>query len=318
MKIVDLEQGTPEWLAWRDQGCSASDAAVIMGDAVYYSKVKTWDDLRRVKEGMGEEPDERAQAAFDHGHRLEPVAREKLAPSLDPICIESDDDPRLRASLDGYCSADDTSDGVGTLWCEIKCPISGPNSRVLKHIRENYDKNADPKNYIPRHIWWQLVHQAGVIGDPDATCGLIVYIEVEDAQTGEMVPDYELKEIPAERLLLDWAELLPQWMEYMEGETQDREDDEWVDAATEWTTARLDENAAKRRKDAARKKLIALCGPQGEGRGAGVLVQQVTSQGSIDWRDCAEAIYEGDDLDEMAEAFRRPNRTSPTVRAVKA
>jgi len=31
MKVVDLEQGTPQWLAWRRAGIGASEAPVIMG-----------------------------------------------------------------------------------------------------------------------------------------------------------------------------------------------------------------------------------------------------------------------------------------------
>src|SRR5690606_2655687 len=35
MVLVDLEQGSPEWLAWRAEGIGASDAATIMGENPY-------------------------------------------------------------------------------------------------------------------------------------------------------------------------------------------------------------------------------------------------------------------------------------------
>ena len=71
MKIIDLEQGTEQWLIWRATKCCASEAAVIMGCAPSWSPVKTWDDLRMQKAGLGAPRSDFLERAAERGHRME-------------------------------------------------------------------------------------------------------------------------------------------------------------------------------------------------------------------------------------------------------
>jgi putative phage-type endonuclease len=100
-RIVDLEQGTPEWLEWRRGGITASDAPVIMGLDPYGKK--PW-DLWMEKRGLSEGKPKN-QFILDKGHDFEKRVRAKYELMQDKIipgtCIEMDDCPVLRASLDG-------------------------------------------------------------------------------------------------------------------------------------------------------------------------------------------------------------------------
>lgn len=42
MKIVNLSQRTPAWLAWRAQGVTASEAAVILNRSPYQTPWRLW------------------------------------------------------------------------------------------------------------------------------------------------------------------------------------------------------------------------------------------------------------------------------------
>ncbi len=44
MKIIDLEQGTPEWLEWRKNGIGSSDIATIMGANPYQTPYQLWEE----------------------------------------------------------------------------------------------------------------------------------------------------------------------------------------------------------------------------------------------------------------------------------
>ena len=101
MKIIpELEQGTDEWLRWRERGIGASEVGTMLGDNPY----ETAEDLWATKCGL--KPPKVTTAAMLRGHRLEPAIRQvyetEISHSLrTPLCAEHDDLPWLRASLDG-------------------------------------------------------------------------------------------------------------------------------------------------------------------------------------------------------------------------
>lgn len=117
MKIITFEKGqsSDEWLAWRRQGIGASDISVIMGSNTYSTPLKLWENKCGFRH---EEPINRAMA---HGIKNEDVARqwmnEHFQLNLRPLCIEDNEEPIFRASLDGYDFDQETL-------VEIKCPIT--------------------------------------------------------------------------------------------------------------------------------------------------------------------------------------------------
>ena len=42
MNIINLSQGEPTWLAWRQQGVTASDAAVVLNQSPYKTRWRLW------------------------------------------------------------------------------------------------------------------------------------------------------------------------------------------------------------------------------------------------------------------------------------
>lgn len=99
-----MPQGSQEWLAWRRSGVTATDMAVVMNGRHYG---KTVHDLWEEKIGLrNPEPISPAlQAAFDRGHRDEPVirslARYEKEATFEPCCAQAAKVPFLKGSLDG-------------------------------------------------------------------------------------------------------------------------------------------------------------------------------------------------------------------------
>lgn len=99
MKIHNLIQGSPEWLAYRAQHFNASDAPAMMGCSPYKSRAEL---LRELHTGVVADVDAVTQKRFDGGHRLEalarPLAEEFIGAELYPV---TGSEGRLSASFDG-------------------------------------------------------------------------------------------------------------------------------------------------------------------------------------------------------------------------
>lgn len=108
MKTLDVLQGTPEWLALKENYDSASEASVMMG----CSKVMSRDDLLKYK-ATGQEREVSKyteEVIFPNGHRVEalarPFAEEFIGEKLYPVVGSSDDDSLL-ASFDGLTMSEE-------------------------------------------------------------------------------------------------------------------------------------------------------------------------------------------------------------------
>ena len=103
MKIINLVQGSPEWIAFRKDHFTASDAAVMLG----YSKQNgTRDELLNLKKlGTEKEFSDWVQRhILDKGHEVEASARaiieSELGEELYPITAVHDENSLIAASLD--------------------------------------------------------------------------------------------------------------------------------------------------------------------------------------------------------------------------
>lgn len=140
--VVDLEQGSPEWLQWRARGIGASEAPAIMRE-------NPWKSLAQLRQEKLQPRFHRpANAAMARGTALEPVARalycERKKIDVRPQCIESREYRWMRASLDGACFE------RGAL-VEIKCG-------------EATYRRASRHQAVPDYYYGQLQHILAVTG----------------------------------------------------------------------------------------------------------------------------------------------------------
>lgn len=145
MKIVDLEQGSTEWLYWRKKGIGASESPIILGLSPYTTQL----ELYREKKGITRSEGNWATA---RGHLMEPTARlayeNHTGIRVRPITVEHDDISYLRASLDGW------SDKHQML-VELKYP-------------GKKDWELAEKGELPDHYYYQVQHQMLVTGTAKA------------------------------------------------------------------------------------------------------------------------------------------------------
>lgn len=144
MKLVPLNQGSPAWLAWRKNGLGGSDIAAVMGLSPYPDATRESVFADKVRGALRE-----ANFAMRRGTRLEPHARAayecRTRCSAPPACMEMDDCPWARVSLDGLCS--DTR--WSRRWAlELKCPAWFVHAAALEGIV--------PDHFLVQ-IQWQLL-----------------------------------------------------------------------------------------------------------------------------------------------------------------
>ena len=142
MKVHNVQQGTPEWLALRASHFTASEAPAMMGA----SKFQTRNDLLAMKKtGIVPDVTPQQQAAFDRGHATEemarPLAEEDIGEELYPIVGTSGN---LLASMDGATMLGDVL-FEHKLW----------NEKVVAQIRAGE---------LGPHYYWQLEQQLLVSG----------------------------------------------------------------------------------------------------------------------------------------------------------
>ncbi|WP_076750400.1 lambda-exonuclease family protein [Desulfatitalea tepidiphila] len=142
-QVIDIQQGSTAWLAWRDSGLGSSDAPTIMGENPWKSRKQLLYEKKnkiRIK----------ANAAMARGTSLEPEARKKYEEmkkiSVHPICLKSSKFDWLLASVDGL-SKD------GRFVVEIKCGNS-----VYRNTRST--------NKVPKYYYGQLQHILAVTDLP--------------------------------------------------------------------------------------------------------------------------------------------------------
>ena len=148
MKIIDLPQGSPEWLAHRRTVRNASDAPAMMGASPYVTRAEL---IRQRATGIEREIDAATQRVFDRGHEVEPALR-AMAESV----LEVDFYPVTATTDDGYLGA--SFDGVTMDEMVI---FEAKQSNMAK-------REAVELGQIPSVDYWQIVQQFAVCDA--ATC----------------------------------------------------------------------------------------------------------------------------------------------------
>lgn len=102
-RTIRLRQNSPEWHAFRAVHIGSSEAPVIVGESPYRSPLDLYVEKTT---GVQIEPDAETAHRFAIGHAMEPIALAMYAERTGRKLrkgrvLESRDDPRLSASLDG-------------------------------------------------------------------------------------------------------------------------------------------------------------------------------------------------------------------------
>lgn len=147
MRLLDLEQRSEAWLAWRQAGITATESSVILGLNPYMTPWRLWCE----KVGRAQPADLSANPLVRFGIEHEDEVRQmfelKHLDVVMPACAEFDEDPIFRASFDGLTS---TMEPV-----EIKCP----SESTLVDVRQNGLESAAGRLYRI-----QVQHQLMVSG----------------------------------------------------------------------------------------------------------------------------------------------------------
>ena len=171
MKLVNLQQRTDAWKAWRRDGVTATDTPVILGVSSFKTPFRLWSE----KTGRMSEPDLSVVPAVRWGVEHEAKARrmfeQQTGHVVTPACAEHDAMPVFRASFDGLTEAGEP--------VEIKCPQEG----TLADVRANGMKSKACTTY-----YWQVMHQLFVSG---ARRGWLVFLDGDHLIVFEIQRDEE-------------------------------------------------------------------------------------------------------------------------------
>lgn len=142
MKILNVAQGSDEWLAIRAEHYTASEAPAMMGSSKYQSRSEL---LRQKATGATTEVNPAQQRVFDHGHAAEagarPIVERRIGDELFPVTVV---DGPLLASLDG---------------------MTMDRRTIFEHKLWNAELAASVKaGELAPHYYWQLEQQLLVTG----------------------------------------------------------------------------------------------------------------------------------------------------------
>jgi len=257
--IVQLQQGSPEWLAYRLSRRNASESAAVLGLRPWTTPYQLW----LLKTGRAES---KVTQAMQRGTDLEPAARaayeDQTGLIMQPLVLEAG---QYSASLDGM-----TLDG--DLVLEIKCPLRGTRSDLWQDVLGGQ---------VPEHYLAQVQHQLMVTGAAlahlwifDGTRGILHAIERDEA------------------LMARIQEAWDDFQQYLDGDTPPplteadtviRTDAAWLQAASAYAEAKQQADAMAERLEAAKQALVTLAQHPRE-QGAGVNVTRFWKQGSVDYK----------------------------------
>lgn len=267
MQVVNIEQRSAAWYAWRAAGIGASESAPIAAAAGLIDPAAWMDTDQEVWERkVGKRLGDVENWAMARGKEYEDAARMLYTAmtgiAVSPMCGEMDGYPFIRSSYDGM-----TMDG--SLFCEIKIPGMKVHELAQQGVVVEYHRP-------------QLVHQAltafGHVDSWDRTAPIHFFSYVPEIEDGALVEckagdfvDLAVKLFP---------ELLKFW-EKVESNTPPV-GDIWMQAAKRFLQADLELSYATAAHEVARAAMISLLPEKSRTqRGGGVTVTRVLKDGEV-------------------------------------
>lgn len=282
--IVQLPQGSPEWLAYRRSRFNASESAAVLGASPWQTSYQLW--LEKTGKATN-----KPNAAMLRGTELEPAARagyeDQTGLVMQPVVLEAG---RYSASLDGMTLE-------GDLVLEIKCPVRGTRSDLWQDVTAGA---------VPEHYVVQVQHQLMVSG------AAMAHLWVFDGHKG-LLHEIHRDEDCMARIQAGWEAFAVHLDQdtppaLTDADTVQRLDAEWAIAAKAFAEAKAAADQAAERQEVARQALLALAKHPKE-CGAGVTVSRYWRLGNVDYKKVPQ--LKGLDLD----AFRGKGREEVRITA---
>lgn len=194
MEAITLQQGSPEWHAYRANALNASDAPAMLGISPYKTRAAL---VQERATGIAPEVTPEQQRIFDRGHAIEalarPLAEAVIGEDLFPVVGK---DGKYSASFDGLTLLEDTSWECKTLNASLR--------EVLPDCSEG-QPIIDIGHDLPEHYRAQLEQQAMVSG-----CQRILFTAASLGDDGQLAdvrhcwytPDQAMRQ----RLVAGWAQ----------------------------------------------------------------------------------------------------------------
>ncbi len=254
-QITDnLQQGTQEWLDFRRDKITATDACVIMGASHYKTKIQLYHE--KLDPNFRSMVNEKMQRGMD----LEPIAR-------DLFCIKTNHKMIPKVVVKNWAMA--SLDGINA-WnevLEIKCP--SPKIHEIAVLGK-----------VPDYYYPQLQHQMYVCDGEkafyfsfDGIDGVIVEVKRDDEYIAKMIEE-ELKFL---KCLQDKTPPEPNENDYII-----RNDDLWQQCAYKWKTLNEKMKELEKEEEDLKKQLIFLSG-QSNSKGGGISLCQIQRKGNVDY-----------------------------------
>lgn len=258
MKIIELEQNTPAWSAFRRSHIGASEASAILGCSPWTTSYKLW--LRKV----GLEPEQHQNSAMQRGHALEQEARDtfinSIACPVSPLVAVHDEYEWMSASFDGLNIFEKKL-------VEIKCP--GLN-----------DHKTAVNGKIPDKYYPQLQHQLAVAGYDKMFYysyyngeGSSVLVHRDDAYIDNLIQ--KEKEFYNHMKTLTSPAMTHK-------DFNEKDDEEWKILTWRYITFRDKRLHLQKMEDETKQNLIELCQNQ-SCKGNGVKAQKIVKKGNVDY-----------------------------------
>lgn len=187
MKIHNVAQGSPEWLALRAEHFTASEAPAMMGCSKYQTRTEL---LAQKKTGLAPEIDEFTQKNFDRGHATEALARpiieSIIGEELYPVVGTKD---KYLASMDGMSMLGDVI-FEHKLW----------NAELVEQVKAG---DLSPAYY------WQLEQQLLVSG-----AQYVIFVCSDGTEENMVRMDYHPVPGRVEQLIAGWKQFEQDLVEF--------------------------------------------------------------------------------------------------------
>lgn len=256
-KIIELEQGSPEWLSYRKTKITATDTGVILNLNPWKTPLQLWEEKLCLRE---------PQAVNDkmrEGSLMEEKAREYFNKTYDsdfkPVVLESFENSFMMASLDGINSKGEI--------LEIKCG--------KKSYESAYDDIIEP------YYFSQIQKQMYV-----ANCDRIIYLCYRS--DNEFVQrKYFRDEIYIKKMIEDEKQFYQCLLNFTPPSLCDRDfahidTKEWRLHTEIWKDTKKQIKMLEAREEALRNELIAMCNGESS-QGNGVRVSKQITKGRVDY-----------------------------------